>query len=138
MPALSNQRHEAFARARSRGANRTVAHTLAGYAPSRGAGSRMGKRDDIKTRVAELVKEDEAIREASLEETIVALLMLAKSTDAPNTAAGLKEARLARLDAWRLCGLRAARDGEAAITPPRAMTEAEWDAKYGPDAPASR
>jgi hypothetical protein len=138
MPPLPNQRHEDFAQGRARGLTQSAAYTLAGFAQNRGAGSRLEGRKAVKERVEELVAEAADIRKASLEATIIALLNSACIADELKTAVGVKEARLARLEAHRLAGQLAARCEAAAWIPPRAMTEAEWDAKYGPDAPASR
>jgi hypothetical protein len=127
MPQLKNPGWEAFARA----------HVAGCLAKGASAPWRLFYRAGVKARIAELVTRQATMREASLEETILALLDLASGTD-QKTAAGAREARAARLEAHRLNGLLAARREAETWTPPREMTEAEWEAKYGPDAPGSR
>ena len=139
MSDLENPGWEAFAQGRARDLNMTDAYVAAGYKHSRGAGSRLNKKPEVKRRLAELLVQRAAIRAARIEETIVALVAMAEGADL-KSGAGLKEARAARLEAHRLNGLLAQRrEAETWEPQPRPMTEAEWDAKYGPDAPmASR
>ncbi len=138
MPALSNDRHEIFAHARARGMTQAAAYEQAGYRESRGAGCRLNKIPGVAARITELAAEMLKIGDCRLETTIIALLQLARRTDLQTTAAGAREARLARLEAWRLGDLLAARSPATADRPPPPpMTEAEWDAKYGPDAPGA-
>jgi alkylation response protein AidB-like acyl-CoA dehydrogenase len=125
---------EAFARGRARGLNMTNAYGEAGYKHSRGAGSRLNKNPLVQMRIAELLIQRDALREARLEETIVALVTLARGAD-PKNGAALREARAARLEAHRLGGLLTQRRKAETWEPPPPMTEAEWEAKYGPDAP---
>ncbi len=134
---LENPGWEAFAQARVQGQTMTEAYLTAGYKPSRGAASRLNAKPPVRARIGELLIQREALRKARLEETIVALVAMADRADLTN-GAGLKEARAARLEAHRLCALLTQRRETEAWTPPREMTEAEWDAKYGPDAPGSR
>jgi phage terminase small subunit len=138
MPALSNDRHEVFAQARARGMTQAAAYEHAGFRESRGAGSRLANDPVIAARITELAAELKEIGDCRLEATIIALLALARRSDLQETAAGAREARLARLEAWRLGDLLAARfPATADRPPPPPMTEAEWDAKYGPDAPGA-
>jgi hypothetical protein len=136
MPELKNAGWEAFAHGHARGLGAGEAHASAGYSVNAGAVWRLSRRRAVKARVAELVGQHATLRAANLEETILALLDLAARAD-PKIAAGAREARAARLEAWRLSGLLAQRREAETWTPPREMTEAEWDAKYGPDAPGS-
>jgi hypothetical protein len=127
MPELNDKRREAFAQERARGVKPTAAYAAAGYAPSRSGPNTVNRRADVVERVAELVVQLEALRKASLEETILAMLDLAAKAD-PMSAASLKEARNARLDAYRLSALVTPWEREA--PPPRRMTTAEWVAEY--------
>jgi hypothetical protein len=137
MPELTNAAWEAAAQGHARGLTQQEACIAAGYsAKSNSAPARVFRRECVKARVAELVKQRGSLRAANLEETILAMLDLAAKTDL-TTAAGVKEARAARLEAHRLNGLLATKREAEAWTPPHVMTEAEWDAKYGPDAPGS-
>jgi hypothetical protein len=137
MPELKNPAWEAFAQGRARGLSLKGAYIAAGYSAKSSSGpASVHAHEEVKTRIEELVKQHALLHEANLEETIVALLDLAAKIDS-TTAAGAKEARASRLEAHRLNGLLAARREDAAWTPPRQMTEAEWDAKYGPNAPGS-
>ena len=76
------------------------------------------------------------LREARLEETILALLAMSTKVDL-TTGAGLREARVARLEAYRLREQLDERRPPAASMALRPMTESEWEAKYGPDAPTA-
>jgi hypothetical protein len=137
MPELKNPGWEAFAQACARGQSQKEAYVAAGYSARSNDGPvALFKREVVRQRIAELEGQNACLREANLEETILALLALAKA-DA-TTAAGAREARVARLEAHRLAGLLAARREAETWTPVRELTEAEWDAKYGPDAPGSR
>jgi hypothetical protein len=137
MPELKNPAWEAFAQAHARGLSQADADLAVGGS-ARGAVApwRVHKRRGVKARIAELVTQYATLREANLEETVLALLDLATRTDA-KTAAGAKEARAARLEAHRLSGLLAATREARAWTPPRPMTRAEWTATYCPDARGS-
>jgi hypothetical protein len=137
MPHLNNAGWEAFAQGLARGLSKKAAYGAAGFAAAASnAPTRLSRRECVKERVDELMAQQALLRKASLEETILALLDLASKTEL-KTAAGAKEARAARLEAWRLSGLLSQRREAETWTPPREMTEAEWDAKYGPDAPGS-
>jgi len=137
MPQLKNPGWEASAQGYARGLSQQGACLAAGYSPkSNSAPGRIFSDEAVKARVAELARQHDLLREANLEETILAMLDLAATGDR-TTAAGAKEARTARLEAHRLGALLAARREAQAWTPPREMTEAEWEAKYGPDAPGS-
>ena len=137
MPELNNAGWEAFAQGHARGLSQKDAYIAAGYsAKSNSAPTRLFRRQCVKDRIAELVAQHALLRAANLEETILALLSLATNTEL-KTAAGAKEARTARLEAHRLSSRLAAKREAEAWTPPREMTEAEWIAKYGADAPGS-
>jgi len=138
MSQLKNPGWEASAQGYARGLSQQEACIAAGYSPkSNSAPGRIFSDEGVKARVAELAKQHDSLRAANLEETILAMLDLAATCDR-TTAAGAKEARAARLEAHRLSGVLATRREAQAWEPmPREMTEAEWDAKYGPDAPGS-
>jgi hypothetical protein len=55
--------------------------------------------------------------------------------DVLKSAAGLKEARLARLEANRLWGLLQREEAQSRRPIDRELTLAEWTAKYGKPAP---
>jgi phage terminase small subunit len=137
MADLENPRWEAFAQARARSLNMTAAYKAAGYKTSRGAASRLNKKPPVEARLGELLVQREALREARIEETIVALVAMAAVADLKN-GAGLKEARAARLEAHRLGGLLTQRQEEEAWTPPRRMTTAEWVETFVPKSLAAR
>ena len=134
MSDLENPGWEAFVQERADGLDITGAYVAAGHKRNRGAGSRVAKEPEVVKRLAQLLIQREALCKARLEETIAALVAMAEGADL-KSGAGIKEARAARLEAHRLNGLLAKRREEEAWEPPHVMTEAEWDAKYGPDAP---
>lgn len=137
MPQLKNAGWEAFAQACARGLSQKKAYVAAGYSEkSSGGPSGVYNHEAVKVRIAELEARNKSLRGANIEETILALLDLAAKTNT-DAAAGAKEARAARLEAHRLNALLAAKREAESWTPPREMTEAEWTAKYGPDAPGS-
>ena len=135
---LANPKHEAFAKAIARGQNQSRAYVDAGFSYDSGRASTLAKNDDVITRVAILTLEFAELREAGLEETIRALLTMAGATSLQTSAAGMKEARTMRMEAWRLSELLVARGSAIGVEiAPRALTEAEWEAKYGADAPVA-
>jgi hypothetical protein len=136
MPQLEHPDWEAFAQARARGETVTQAWRSAGGKRSRGDRRRIGRRPPLTRRLAELHLQREALRKAHMEETIEALVAMADGADL-TTGVGIREARAARLEAHRLSALLARRHDAETWAPPRPMTEAEWDARYGPDAPAA-
>jgi hypothetical protein len=134
MPELQNPVWEAFVQARARGSSVTEAWQGAGGERSRGDRRRIHRIPEVDRRLAELLVQREALRKAHMEETIGALVAMAEGADL-KTGVGLREARAARLEAHRLSALLARRRDAETWAPPRPMTEAEWEAKYGPDAP---
>jgi hypothetical protein len=132
MPELPNPRHEALARACADDAGRAAARVAAGYSPY--GLDRFEHRPAFRARVAELRARAGATNAADLKETVLALLDLAAAGEQA-TAAARKEARLARLEAWRLNGLLEQRRQQEAWVMPRELTEEEWVAKYGDPAP---
>jgi hypothetical protein len=136
MPPLENERHERYARGRAEGLGRTAAYGAAGYAPDRSLASKLGRRPEVVARIAELRERDPDL--AGPGATIARLLRLAERCGALATAAGLKEARLAAMEACRLQMNLTGRDAWAAQDAdplPPELTEEEWVAKYG-SAPA--
>ena len=103
MPALTNPRHEAFARARARGALLDAAYEDAGFAPDNGHASRLARTEAIAARIAELKEQEFDISDSSPHRVIAALLALARDKEFAPAAA--KEARLALVEASRLRAL---------------------------------
>jgi hypothetical protein len=100
---LALPRQEAFARAFAAGATKSGAYAQAGYRPNSSAASRLSKRAHVAARVLALRAQADRAAEAELESVIVLLLSSAARADL-STAAGLREAREARLEAMRLHG----------------------------------
>ena len=118
----------------ARGQTSAAAYGAAGYKTACGGGARLATRAPVAARIAELAAERALTSRAGLATTIAALLALADNIDL-RSAAGAKEARLARLEANRLWAeLTAYQDEEYSTLPPE-LTEAEWVAKYGDPAP---
>ena len=136
MPELQHPDWEAFAQARARGVAVTQAEQAADGKRCPGARRRTERSPEINRRLAELRVQREALRKAHMEETIEALVAMAEGADL-KTGVGIREARAARLEAHRLSALLARRHEAETWEPPRPMTEAEWEAKYGPDAPTA-
>jgi hypothetical protein len=129
-----NPGRDAFIQARARGLNSADAHVAAGYTRCRAAAGRVAKRPEVEARLAQLLIPRQALREARVEETILALLAMAEVAGL-KSGAGIREARAARLEAHRLSSSLSRRPPAEPWEPPRPMTEEEWEAKYGPDAP---
>lgn len=104
MPILQNNRHEAFAQARAKGARLDDAYEDAGFAPGRGHASRLAHTPEVAERIAELRADQARLADASVQAVIVALLRIAKVGEDLGTPAGVKEARLTLLEAQRLTG----------------------------------
>jgi len=102
MPILQNIRHEAFAQGRAKGALLDDAYEDAGFAPENGHASRLAKRPEVAERIAELRVEHAQVGDASVASVIAALLRIAKAGEDLASAAGVKEARLTMLEAFRL------------------------------------
>ena len=102
MSILQNERHEAFAQSRARGQSLENAYEDAGFAPSHRHGTRLNLRPDIALRIAEIRSGQDDVRGADVPEVIAALLRLARVGEALQSPAGVKEARLAVLEAFRL------------------------------------
>jgi hypothetical protein len=132
MPDLKNPRHEAIAREAAGGANRRAARVAAGYSPC--GFDRADHRPAFRSRTAELRVRRDALAGAGLEQTILALLDLATTGDHTNAAAR-KEARAARLEAHRLNAVLTRKREYESYEIPLPLTEEQWNAKYGPDAP---
>jgi len=112
MSELNRPSYEALAQALAGGMNLRAACVAAGLSPAGLEG--VVQRPAFKARMAELRAQQDALGRAGLEKTILALL---------------------HLEAHRLDGLLLRSRQDTLQTLPRPMTEAEWDAKYGPDAP---
>jgi len=114
---LRNARREAFAQARAAGLNQTNAYERAGYKRSRQAASALAKRPPVAARIAWLVEQAVAAAGSDSETAIVRLLDMSDAADL-TTAAGVREAREALEEAWRmygeLCRSRAVADAAGA------------------------
>ena len=100
MPILSNPRHEAFARARAKGARLEDAYEDAGFTSGHCHASRMARLGVVADRIAELREQTACVDDAGPGALIAALLDLARNGRAGRGDA--REARLALLDAFRL------------------------------------
>ncbi len=98
---LANPARETFAKRRAAGATQAAAYAAAGYAGGPGCANRLANRPEVAARVAFLRRQTGRAKMADLESTIIALLDLADAADCA-TPSGLREARLARIDARRL------------------------------------
>jgi hypothetical protein len=70
MPALKNPRHEAFAQALARSMSASAAYVEAGYKANRHNAAALAREKHIRTRVAELQKEQLAIHKQATAETL--------------------------------------------------------------------
>jgi phage terminase small subunit len=102
MPILQNSRHEAFAQARARGAGRDEAYKEAGFAGGNDHAWRLEARAEVAGRIAELRAARPDLSGADVESVIAALLRMAKASEALETPAGGREARLTLVEACRL------------------------------------
>ena len=102
MPELLNPRHEAFARARARGALLDDAYEAAGYAPARGHSSRLAKRPLVAARVAELRSQLSDWESANGQSVVAALLRMAERCDYFDTPERMRETRLTLIEARKL------------------------------------
>jgi hypothetical protein len=132
---LFDTRREAFAQACARGAGRSAAYIEAGFTANRGNAAKLAARPAVAARIAELERLSDPAQRACLRDTIVDLVTLSDRADALKSAAGLKEARLARLEANRLWGLLQREEAQSRRPLDRELTLAEWTAKYGKPAP---
>ena len=98
---LAPPRWEAFAQVLAAGASKSRAYVEAGFKPSRPAASRLSKRPEVSARVAVLQGQAERAADAELEAAIAVMLESAERAEL-TTAAGLRQAREARLEARRL------------------------------------
>ena len=102
MPLLLNPRHEAFARARARGAMLDDAYEMAGYAPARGHSSRLAGRPDVAERIGELrgvaTDSDAGCTQAVVE----SLIRMADRFDAFDTPERMRETRQTIMEARNL------------------------------------
>ncbi|HEY1930134.1 MAG TPA: hypothetical protein VGG92_21900 [Caulobacteraceae bacterium] len=117
---LRNARREAFAQARVAGLNQTNAYERAGYKRSRQAASDLAKEAPVAARIAWLRVQAAQAAGSDSESAIVRLLDMSDAADL-TTAAGIREAREALEEAWRmygeLCRSRVAADqAESAAT----------------------
>ena len=78
------------------------AYERAGYAPDRGHASRLAAREDVRARIFEIRLSHTDVETAEHPRVIESLISLAHQSRALRTPEGVKEARLALLDAARL------------------------------------
>ncbi len=102
MPVLQNPRHEAFAKARAGGVCLQDAYEDAGFVSSAAHASRLASQPEVAERIAELRRDRAAANDASPEAIIAALVRMGTDADAAKTPAGIKEARQALVEAYRL------------------------------------
>lgn len=102
MPILQNTRHEAFAQARARGARRDDAYEDAGFAGGNDHAWQLEARPEVAERIAELRAARADLSEANPEAVIAPLLRMARASEALDTPAGVREARLTLIEACRL------------------------------------
>ncbi len=129
---LKRPGHEFYAQRVADGMSMIGAYASAGYIRNDSGPTRLNKDPRIIARIDFLVAQEKALRPCRLEDTILALLGMANKADVA-TAAGLKEARLARLDAYRLRGLldAGAGAGPAELRLGAEMSEQAWLEQYG-------
>ena len=104
MPILQNSQHEAFAKARARGARLEDAYEDAGFVHGHGNAGRLLEKPEVAARIGELRAEQAELADANMQGVIVSLLRMAKASEALATPAGVKEARLTLIEACRLSG----------------------------------
>ena len=102
MPALTNFRQEAFARARAKGAFLDDAYEAAGYAVGKGHSSRLAKLKNVAARIAELRLEVEPSECGSTQMVVSALFRMADRCDYFDTPERMREVRMTLLEARRV------------------------------------
>lgn len=100
-------RHEFFAQARAKGARLDDAYEDAGFVLNKGHPSRLARRPEVATRIAELRVQRNEANDISPQKVIATLLRMANAGEDSENASLLKEARLALLDASRLHAIEA-------------------------------
>jgi hypothetical protein len=100
---LRNARREAFSQARAAGLNQTNAYERAGYVRSRKAASDLAKKAPVAARIRWLRAQAAQAAGSDSESAIVRLLDMSDAADL-TTAAGVREAREALEEAWRMYG----------------------------------
>jgi hypothetical protein len=134
MPALTDPRQETFAQACAAGSNQSAAYIEAGFAANRGNACKLAAKPAMAARIVELRRLRDPIQRACLHDTVIDLMALFQSADALKSAAGAREARLARLEAHRLWVQLTLEEARNARPVERELTLDEWMAKYGPEA----
>ena len=102
MPILANPRHEAFAQARAKGALLEDAYEAAGFVPGHGHASRLALKPEMAERIAEIRAEATDLSDTTGRGLLAALLRVARASEALDTAAGVREARLTLLEIQKL------------------------------------
>ncbi len=77
MPALENQRHEAFAQACAQGMSTNEAFIKAGYTPNRGNATRLKANEVVKARIAEIMQKGAARAEITIKNLVRDLMAIA-------------------------------------------------------------
>ena len=98
---LRNSRWEAFAQRKAAGLNSAAAYRRSGYANNRKGASGLAKKPPVVARIAWLKAQAKQAAGSDSEFSIVRLLDMADAADL-TTAAGVREAREALEQAWRL------------------------------------
>jgi hypothetical protein len=133
MPPPDTLRQDALARAMAEGSTRSQAYVTAGFADNGKRAMTLGGARAIKTRTAQIEAARRPADGAGLAETIGALLDLAvAAATPPRSAGGIKEARLARLEALRLRQLlETQRPGPEATRVVTTLTDEQWREAFG-------
>ena len=82
MPTLDNPRYEFFAQARAKGARLDDAYEDAGFVLNKGHSSRLARRPEVATRIAELRGQRNEADDISPQKVIATLLRMAKAGEA--------------------------------------------------------
>ena len=96
---------EAFAQARAGGATWIKAYAQAGFEERPRHAYRLAGRRDVSERIDEIKRGRDPSERACLRDAITDLMAVADASVALKCAGGMKEARLARLEAYRLWGI---------------------------------
>lgn len=105
MAVLKSPKHERFAQELAKGKSQAEAYTLAGYAHSEAAASRMSRNVKVAERVAEIQERGALRAEITIATLTHDLLRLRDKGEALLDAAGLSVARNSVMDIAKLNGL---------------------------------
>jgi hypothetical protein len=123
-----------FARKVARHSNLAAAFREAGYSPCSSGASRLAKRPEVKARIKVLREIEAAHVRAGRAATILRLMAIAESPKAMSSAATMREARVAQLEAHRLSlevdEIRRRQENREPL-PRRELTDEEWMEIFG-------